>query len=213
MKNTLSHVHDKTDHLPERYLGENGARAVIEWLNLRPKKKSDDPVEQLIRAYAKWTAGENVNAATKQIRSILRRSKLVLTPYWFPVTLHVMRFSKHRGELAPKPITDWRRWGIEWDATAEGMDRAQSLALRELLELASRGLLGHVKKCERGECGRWFFARFRHQRFDSKKCQLEVFRSSPEWKQKRREYMKRLRHEERQERVRVERPRKDKRRR
>jgi hypothetical protein len=210
---TQSHVHGRSNAHPERYLGEKQARAVIEWLNAKPKKKLSDPVEQLIREYAKWTAGANVNAATKKVRLILHKSKLVLTPYWFPVTIFAMRFSRHRKTMAPKPLTDWQRWGIEWDPTAEGMGRAQALALRELLELASRGLLGHVKKCERKECNRWFFARFHHQRFHSQKCQLEVFRSSPEWKQKRRDYMKRLRHEERQERLRREESRKHKRRR
>jgi hypothetical protein len=76
------------------------------------------------------------------------------------------------------------------------MSRAQALALYNLLQLAEQGLLDRVRQCARQECRKWFFARFATQKFDDKECQLAAYHSDPQWKQYRREYMKKLRRDE-----------------
>jgi hypothetical protein len=170
----------------QNYIGNPRVLAVIQWLNARPRNRAkSDPVEQLIRVNAdEWRAGVDINAVTKKVRSILRRSKLRLTPFWYVPVVHITRFSKRRGELVPRTITDWRRWGIEWDATAKGMGLAQSLALRSVLDLASEGLLEKVRKCDREGCGEWFYARKRHQRFHSTDCQQWTLRHDKDWMDK-----------------------------
>lgn len=165
------------------YVGDARVLAVIQWLKARPlNKASRDPVEKLIRLNAEeWKPGADVRALTRKLRAILRRSRLRLTPFWYAPVLTVMRFSKHRGAWAPKPLTDWRRWGVEWDAEAQGMGRAQALALRGVLELASDGLLGRVRKCRRVDCGEWFFAKKRNQIFHSSECQQFTLRHDKVW--------------------------------
>jgi hypothetical protein len=58
-------------------------------------------------------------------------------------------------------------------------------------KLADWGLLGRTRKCP--QCGRWFFAKFDHATFDSRKCQQEMLRASPKWRKGRAAYMRRLR--------------------
>jgi hypothetical protein len=170
-------------HHATDYVGDQRILSVIQWLNARPPKKAkSDPVEQLIQVNAgEWRAGADLNAVTRKVRSILRRSNLRLSPYWYAPEVHVMRFSKLRGQLVPHAVTDWRRWGVEWDATARGMGQAQSLALRSVLDLASEGLLGKVRKCDGEGCGEWFHARKRNQRFHSADCQRYAFTHDKEW--------------------------------
>jgi hypothetical protein len=165
------------------YIGDERVLALTQWLNARPRGKAKaDPVEQLIQVNAdQWKAGADLNAVTRKVRSILRRSKLRLTPFWSVPILHVMQFSKRRGALVPRPITDWRRWEIEWDPKAKGMGRSQSLALRSVLDLASEGLLGRVRKCDRENCGEWFYAKKLQQRFHSAECQRFAFTHDKEW--------------------------------
>jgi predicted RNA-binding Zn ribbon-like protein len=165
------------------YIGEPRVLDVIQWLNARPQSKAtSDPVEQLIRVNAdEWKPGADLNAVRRKIRSILRRSQLHLAPSWYIPILQVVQFSEHRGALVPRPRTDWRRWGIDWDPTAKGMGRAQSLALRSVLDLASEGLLGRVRKCDREGCGEWFYAKKLQQRFHSAECQRFAFTHDKEW--------------------------------
>jgi hypothetical protein len=157
--------------------------AVIQWLNARPYNKAKpDPVEELIRVNAdEWKPGADLNAVRRKIRSILRRSKLHLAPFWYIPVLQVVQFSQRRGVLVPRPRTDWRRWGVDWDPTAKGMVRAQSLALRSVLDLASEGLLGRVRKCDLEGCGQWFYAKKQQQRFHSAECQRFAFTHDKEW--------------------------------
>lgn len=186
MTDTLSHMHTIKTYFPERYFGETGGQMVAQWLNTHRDKR--DPLRRLLEAngefrkggFAPSEAGRKVDST---LREILRGSRLGVAPVIVEVTASSWRF-------------DWRPIGR--------MKPARALALFKLLQLAEQGLLDRLRQCAKPACGRWFFARFRHQRFHSTKCQLDVFRSAPEWKQKRRDYMKRLRHEERQEKLRHE---------
>jgi hypothetical protein len=167
------------------YFGDARGLAVVQWLNARPSQKAkQDPVEQLIELNRKWKAGADVTAMTRKIRAILRRSELRLAPFFYTAIIPAMRFLKHRGRLVPRPMIDWRRWRIEWDATAKGMGQAQALALRSVLELAGVGLLGRVRKCKRTDCGQWFFGRKQSQVFHSVACQQYALRHQKEFMQR-----------------------------
>jgi hypothetical protein len=60
-------------------------------------------------------------------------------------------------------------------------------ALMSLLNLMRREELGKVRECL--HCGRWFFARVRHQNYCELKCQQSYFRTNPAFRNKRRMYM------------------------
>ncbi len=194
-----SHVHEE-----RHYLGEAAGEALIEWLNAASRKKCDS-IEQLLRASADLAAGKNDFAAAKTIRAILRKSNLKLIPFWHVPLIERGergevggRWSHGRKKLVPAMVLDRTRWVVEWDPVGRHMSRAQALAIYQALQLGSQGLLPRVRECQNQKCKLWFYARFIHQRFHSERCQLEAFRSDPQWKEKRAEYMRQLRWEEKQ---------------
>lgn len=98
-----------------------------------------------------------------------------------------------------KPLA---RYGSTWRCNvcdARGSDRDESQALHALLELAKQGLLERFRRCGDPECGRWFYARFHHQKFHSPECQQRFFKSSDKWKSRRAEYMRNLRRGQKQQ--------------
>lgn len=169
MTNATSHLHAK------EYWGELDAAPLTEWLNSK-HRPAGDPIEKLVRLNSELAAplGEAAEEIRSIVSTLVRRSKLATAPVV--------------GNIMP------RRWEISWGLVGN-MAPAQALALVKLIHLADKGLLGRVRKCEQRECGRWFFARFRHQLFDSAKCQQQTFRADPAWKQRHAEQMRRLRHE------------------
>jgi len=196
MKKTHRHVHDTSRVGQRAYFGEADAVAILEWLNSAERKKGDT-VERLIRAGAELRSGRGY-AAMQEIRSILARFRLEKPSFHQPMILGPARRARPPFEPLIRPVVDRSRWVIEWSPAAPGMSRAQSLALFQVLEVAKRGLLERIRECEKKDCDLWFYARFKHQRFHSKHCQEETFRSDPEHKLKRAERMKQLRQEKKQ---------------
>jgi predicted RNA-binding Zn ribbon-like protein len=170
-----SHVHGRKDFFPERYPGETAGQIVAAWLNKHRGKR--DPLRRLLEASQEFRASglaplEAGRKVDDTLGEIVRTSHLAVAPLVVEATA--------------------TRWRVDWRPVGR-MKPARALAFFKLLQLAETGLVDRVRQCAKPGCGRWFFARYRHQRFDCKKCQLEDFRSSPEWKQKRREYMRNLR--------------------
>lgn len=89
-----------------------------------------------------------------------------------------------------------RKWVVRWqiqnakprvkrpDVTI--MDDSNALQL--ILDFARAGQLNRLRRCNC--CQRWLFAKFKHQNFCSTKCQQKHYSQSPEWKEKRRDYMR-----------------------
>ena len=65
------------------------------------------------------------------------------------------------------------------------------MAVVAIKSLGEEGLLNRVRQCRK--CRRWFYARVRHQEFCSVTCQQSHYRSSKEWKEHRRKWMRRYR--------------------
>jgi hypothetical protein len=85
------------------------------------------------------------------------------------------------------------QWVTLWTAVSRKgwekhlrMPGAQALEL--ILKLTEIGQLTRLRHC--GDCGRWLYARFRHQTFCSVKCQQKHYTKTPEWKAHRRAYMR-----------------------
>jgi hypothetical protein len=90
------------------------------------------------------------------------------------------------------------RWTVDWYG-GKRLTPDEARAVFRFLQLSSEGLLSRVKRCANQKCGRWFYARFVHQQYDSARCKDQVLQSDPGWKERRRQYMRRLRqiHKER----------------
>jgi hypothetical protein len=164
------HVHAKS------YYGEMDASVVIDWLNSTAKKSlgDGDPVASLVEMNQQLPLEVTDHEVRTYLASIVRKSKLAVAPVL--------------GVVAPD------RWEVDWRLVGK-MPPMLGLAIVKLLHLADKGLIGRVRKCAKEPCGKWFYAKFEHQRFHSMRCQQETFKTSPEWKRQRREYMKRLRQE------------------
>jgi hypothetical protein len=63
-------------------------------------------------------------------------------------------------------------------------------AVSGVLRLAQQGVENRVMTCK---CGKWFYARFNHQKFCGTPCQVRTFRKTDEFRANRREYMQRHR--------------------
>jgi hypothetical protein len=155
------------------YFGEEDAELVIAWLNSR-RRLPNDPLEKLLEFNQRLPIQATEHQVSTYLADLVRRAKFAVAPALV--------------DAAPD------KWRIDWKLVGN-MDPTQGLALVKLLHLADKGLIGRVRKCGKRTCGRWFYARFETQRFHSERCQQENFKRSPEWREQRREYMKRLRQE------------------
>jgi hypothetical protein len=91
------------------------------------------------------------------------------------------------------------RWTVSW--VGKEVPPEEGIALLRFLELASAGLLDHIRKCERPGCAKYFYSRFRHQRFDGDACRISVLSSDPTRKEARRQAMKDLRKRQKRQRT------------
>jgi len=85
------------------------------------------------------------------------------------------------------------QWVTMWTAVSrKGWEKHLRMpatqALELILKLTEMGRLTRLRRC--GNCGRWLYARIRHQNFCSLKCQQKNYAKSPEWKVHRRAYMR-----------------------
>jgi len=180
MPRLRSHVH------PRSYWGELDAGPLLEWLNSKARPASD-PVEELIEMNQRLPIEVTAEEIGSYLAELVRLSKLAVAPVL--------------GDVGPM------KWQVDWRLVGR-MPPSQGLALVKLLHLADKGLIGRVRRCAAKQtkqvgprawstvsCGKWFFAKFAHQRFHSEKCQQETFKRDPDWKKQRAEYMKRLRAE------------------
>jgi hypothetical protein len=81
-------------------------------------------------------------------------------------------------------------WPWHWHMSLKVPDRSFRY-IEELAEYAKAGDLMRFRQC--AACDKWFFARVDHQRCCSLACRQKLHRSSPEFKEKRRLYMRQLR--------------------
>jgi hypothetical protein len=93
------------------------------------------------------------------------------------------------------------KWRVFWQIQSRAPKRYHvidgvleiddGVALQMILDFAKVGYLNRLRRCTC--CNNWLYAKFRHQDFCSTKCQQKHYAISPEWKAKRRDYMRRYR--------------------
>lgn len=83
-----------------------------------------------------------------------------------------------------------RKWFID-DGVWGNRPSGESVAAHSIFEIAKAGLLDRIKQCD---CGRWYFARFRHQCSCSTACRRRVYEKTQSFKAKRRKYMRKYYH-------------------
>jgi hypothetical protein len=172
---------------PHTFAGQREGTDLARWLNGEepPRIGADVRAHQGEARTRKRIAqlvqdlNTSAEAYTKQGRAdpdLAARIDRELSRYALRVkTVHVQDDGKYKTFAEP-------RWIFGWYSNAGS--RAAEMIFR-MVRLGERGLLARVRRCTR--CGRWFYAKFNHQRFCGKKCQLQHYQTSEEWKRRRRE--------------------------
>jgi hypothetical protein len=198
----------RSNMLQREYAGELLAKPLLVWLNRRRRGPDHLRIERLLanlasirRFYGEGAlnAGDDASAAigpafeglTWQIRDL-------------PAAVVSREFARARRE-ARKELSHHRMWPdldyftsptvrskgsqlmFRWNCG----NREASEAVLQIGLLGQERLLWRVRQCVK--CRRWFYARFKHQRFCSTPCQQSHYRESPEWRDGRRRYMQRYR--------------------
>jgi hypothetical protein len=202
-----SHVHAQHE-----YFGEFEAWPLVWWLNNK-NRPSGDPVEKLVELHAALRkpiipGGVTPHDVVSYAGDLVEQAKLGMTPlFTIPVPDDERSASAERqpkGRRGKRPVkpqaaipaakpTSKAPLSVTWLITGN-MNASAALAVFRLFTLAERGLLHRVRRCAWNECRNWFFARFDNQVFCATKCQQDFNHAKPEWKEKRRTYMKQHRH-------------------
>jgi len=177
-------------HAPHAFAGQQEGMHLVKWLNkeelpriganreelraeLRGEARTRKRIDRLIRD---MNASAEIFIRTgKPDTELADRIDRELARYPLRVQqVHVEDQGKYKTLAEPK-------WTFGWTSTGA---RAAEMIFA-IVRLGERGLLGRVRNCTR--CGRWFYAKFNHQRFCGKKCQILHYQTSEEWKSRRRE--------------------------
>jgi hypothetical protein len=70
---------------------------------------------------------------------------------------------------------------VELVAPGANVTAEECHAVRAVMKLTELGALQKLRKCK--ECGNWLYARFEHQQFCAKRCQIKHNASSEQWKE------------------------------
>jgi len=151
------------------YDAESIGGSLVRWLNAGGDRLQRRDVVELIEIARKHS---NAKPAVKPL--LQAKANAILLDWTFSPIIDGM---------------DDRGWSIEWVAKRGG----QASAIRTLLTLAEAGLIGSLRCCEWKECGKWFIARFRHQRFDVDEHRILALQNDPARKERRARQMRQLR--------------------
>jgi hypothetical protein len=166
-------VYEGTDYRSSRlYFGEEQGGRVVRWLNSQHESKAGLRVARIllllgqIREEHPTTPAES-KTLIPELQSLLRNWRV-----WA---------SLNGPYLDPKQplLFHWKSNKPEGDL------------LLHLVRLSETNLLDRVRRCSK--CRIWFFARFRHQRYCTTRCQQSAYKTSEEWKDRRRKYMREYR--------------------
>ncbi len=183
------------------YIGEEMAEPLVGWLNKRRKTTNEAKIVQLFERIQKFTRSsipfpgssiwltdmDRIEFQGREFESpaliaqIAKKGKLPTRP-----EPELVRINKklRRYKVNPSLIFQIEdRWRVTWESPSRGSELVDLI-----VRLAQKGLLLRIRRC--GECEKWFFARFNHQTFCSRKCRQRNFRESEKGRQQRREYMR-----------------------
>ncbi|MBZ5562332.1 MAG: hypothetical protein LAP13_07905 [Acidobacteriia bacterium] len=191
-------------HVSREYFGEREAHDIIEWMNEFGSTRRGRPVLRLWEAYNRYVQFLLTNV--QEVRAVIGK-EIGVRPEVSPVLDR--KAEQHFRQLDERENREFRRKAAKaWEqchATAteehfafEFLRRITPQHLlvpkpRQALERKTAGqaafelyVLSHqpafhkIRQCQ--TCRRFFYARFKHKKFCSVKCQQKYYKQSPEWK-------------------------------
>ena len=133
---------------------------------------------------------ELVRRMKKHTNLFVQINKRLATHSFIPVLAFPSEFGWVVEWLPPShPKIDYLDRSIRGEKSGPALN--ESLAILAIVELSKLGAITRVRSCS--HCGKWLFARFRHQKFCNTSCQQAHYWKSEVGKAQRREYMRRYR--------------------
>ena len=195
--------------------GRAKAYTTLKWLNITMGTPANARIIELLKIVKKLEAQTNqtkplgVTLLTWKVpkRSAIQKSNRRRVSRL--ATELNNRLSKYRiyPEIFPRQKGRWLlRWrplvnGPETQITVSAAGDTETYPFTEgdtllrILGIAETGDLHRLRQCR--HCGNWLFARVRHQDYCNTECQQLNFRTSDEFKDKRKRYMRKYRRDER----------------
>jgi hypothetical protein len=201
------------------FLSDAELKGLIEFLNAAEAKPDGVEIVQIVEEMLQLEAAEEPNwGATKAEQefasgpnarpmTIMRHGKSVINPLLKNISPDKYRRQSEidkvqmsldarlsRRTFYPRVWWAGNRWVVFWRIPSRMrlrkgiMELDDAGALRMILDLARGGFLSRLRRCSR--CHKWLYAKFRHQNFCSTECQQKHYKDSPEWRKKRRDYMR-----------------------
>ena len=179
--------------LRREFAGERDSKPLVSWLNERPRTRYHGRMELLLA---------DLSVVRLHHRGIYGWDP---SSYWSPDVIGAVEElpSEVRRSLrrVQRELAHYRSWPQLYGVNGVGhmqfawigvsRDRGFRHALHCMTMLGRQGLLERVKQC--GKCRRWFYARFAHQGYCRPACQQAGYKSSEEWREHRKEYMREYR--------------------
>jgi hypothetical protein len=180
------------------YTGEGECRPLVNWLNRQGKTRAGFKIQALL-TYARDMSQARSKAVDDRELHDLEEAVSKQVRFWesLPDAQAAERAQRLRRVLktvgVPKVKVSVK---VKFEDAGPSLrlllvpaaETSEGEALLSVLSLSEKGVLDRVRKCPR--CGKWFFARFRHQRFCKTKCQQKHFRDSAAWKAHRNQWMR-----------------------
>ena len=173
-----------------RFAGEQECGHLLQWLNAGRQTKAHLKVVEILELYKKlksaWEIKEAVENGRVVKRAFARHTDLAGTIRELQRRLFEYKYYPMFFPVASLTVAHWLPATGGFRRTLQGWPIGYSdvNAVFDLVQLSELGLLHRLFRCT---CSKWIFARFAHQRFCSSRCREQEFRSSAEWKAKRRQ--------------------------
>jgi hypothetical protein len=186
------HKSRATHHI---FKGETDGRAAAEWLNRNSGTKECREVIHIIDGIRKLTPNippslfkffaDKESSRSRYVVALnklnQRLVKYAMWPMFLGRSTQVRRWGKNRSAEARTKF----RW--KW---SHGYNPATPI-VHCIARLGVQGFFSRLRQCTL--CTNWYYARFGHQLFCSTRCREKRFKSTPEWRAMRREYMRKHR--------------------
>jgi len=180
------------------FAGEFEAGRLIIWLRVneygaekRIIRPSDDQTSEFRRVHKILVLAKKALALGRSSRSTEASKKSERARLLQQIEFHLRRYN-FRLRVGDSLGPDWT------ERYLRPIDPSEAQAVVYLLNLAELGLIDRIRQC--GWCTTWFYARFKHQRFCKTECQQSAYAKTTDWREHRRDYMRKYRREQLQRR-------------
>ena len=171
------------EHGKRVYAGEPEADPLIDWLNRSRGSAEHKRLAGLIDGIQELISPQRDEEKEYELKE---RLNAILAKYRFWPSIWRERRPRRTWEMLWRSDNRDEEEGGEYGDTLSERD-----AIRDVCELVPARYIERVKRCR--HCGKWFYAIFRHKEFCKIQCQQNHYRTSPEWKEKRRKWFRKYR--------------------